>query len=50
MKNIFFIALFIYLSNETKNIKKYVYQEKQNKFSCKHRNTWKSMEFSEGGE
>ena len=29
---------------------KYVDQEKQNNFSCKHEFTWKSMEFSEGGE
>ena len=29
---------------------KYVDQEKQDIFSCKHENTWKSMEFSEGDE
>ena len=29
---------------------KYVDQEKQDTFSCKHENTLKSMEFSEGDE
>ena len=29
---------------------KYVDQEKQDNFSCKHENTLKSMEFSEGDE
>ena len=29
---------------------KCVDQEKQDTFSCKHENTLKSMEFSEGGE
>ena len=29
---------------------KYVAQEKQDNFSCKHENTLKSMEFSEGDE
>ena len=42
-----FIALFIYFSNDTKTIN-YVDQERQDNFSCKHENTLKSMEFSEG--
>ena len=29
---------------------KYVDQERQDNFSCKHENTWKSTEFSEGDE
>ena len=49
MKRPFFIALFIYLSNDTKTIK-YVDQKKQDNFSCKHEKTLKFMEFSEGDE
>ena len=49
MKTPLFIALFIYLSNETKTLK-YVDQEKQGNFSCEHENTFKSMKFSESDE
>ena len=34
----------------TPKIIKYVDQKKQDNFSCKHENTLKSMEFSEGDE
>ena len=34
----------------TRKTIKYVDQEKQDNFSCKHENTLKSMEFSEGDE
>ena len=49
MKRPLFIALFIYLSNDTKT-NKYVDHEQQDKFACEHENTLKSMEFSEGDE
>ena len=49
-ENTFVFLRYSFTFQMTPKTIKYVDQEKQNIFSCKHENTLKSMEFSEGDE